>query len=72
MQTRLEILQYFIKTANTANYSAAMRQLRKQEPGKVAIFMKHFKEAFDTGLIDNIEDVEQVALIQALKMIQGN
>ena len=70
MQTRLEILQSFLKKAQESpSYSATMRKLRKDHPEKVVEFMTSFKEAFDTALEDKLEDIESVALMQAIKTV---
>ncbi|HLG26272.1 MAG TPA: hypothetical protein VI423_00635 [Paenisporosarcina sp.] len=72
MQTRLDILQYFVKAAKQkqdATYSATMRRLHKENPEKVMDFMKAFKQAFDDAVSNKIESVEQTALLQAIKSI---
>lgn len=51
------------------SYSSIMRSLRKEHPDKVVKFMKEFKCAFDTAHEQNLEGSEQVALMQAIKII---
>lgn len=53
----------------TTTYSAVMRDLRKNDPDKVKTFMKAFKEAFDQANGEKLDDVESVALLQALQHI---
>lgn len=53
----------------TTTYSAAMRDLRKNNPDKVKNFMKAFKEAFDAANVEKLDDVESIALLQALQSI---
>lgn len=70
MQTRFEILQSFLKTAQDApSYSATMRKIRKDHPDKVTEFMSSFKEAFDEAMEEGLDNVESVALMQAMKNI---
>lgn len=70
MQTRLEILNHFVRTAKEpASYSATMRTLRKKHPEDVQSFMKAFKTAFDAAVSDNLDNVEQIALMQAMKSV---
>ncbi len=73
METRLEMLQYLVKTAKEKqefSYSATMRSLNKNHPEKVKEFMKSFKSAFDAALIDGLnEDVESMCLMQASKEV---
>ncbi|HVI41802.1 MAG TPA: hypothetical protein VM577_14210 [Anaerovoracaceae bacterium] len=53
----------------TTTYSAIMRNLRKNDPDKLKAFMKAFKEAFDQANSEKLDDVESVALLQALQHI---
>lgn len=74
MQTRLELLKDIIKSAKpdsdiVFSYSAIMRHLRKNKPESVSEFMKTFKQAFDLGMSEDIPDIEQVALMEAIKTI---
>ena len=71
MQTRFEMFKDMIKSAKGPDfsYSAVMRHVRKNSPNKLKQFMKTFKEAFDIGMEDNIPDIEQVALMEAIKTI---
>lgn len=49
-------------------YSSTMRQLRKENPEKLTLFMKAFKKAFDEGIKNGIEeDLEQISLLEALQ-----
>lgn len=50
-------------------YSAVMRDLRKNHPDKIKNFMKSFKEAFDQANEERLDDIESVALLQALQHI---
>jgi hypothetical protein len=54
----------------TTTYSAVMRDLNKEAPDKVVEFMKTFKEAFDNALVEELEDPEGIALIQAMKEVK--
>lgn len=73
MQSRVEIFKFFIKEANQNkddfSYSSIMRRIRKQYPNKVHDFMNAFKAAFDSIQDQNIEGSEQVALMQAIKLV---
>lgn len=72
MQSRLEIFNFFLKEANSNknfSYSSLMRRIRKEHPDKVLNFMQAFKEAFDSGQDQNIQGLEQVALMQAAKSV---
>lgn len=73
MQSRIEIFKSFVKEANPNkgdfSYSAVMRKIRKEHPEKIKVFMKAFKDAFDTAQDQNIEGLEQTALMQAVKSI---
>lgn len=72
MQSRLDILKSLLKKANSNtdfSYSATMRKIRKEHPEKVTEFMNAFKRAFDEAQNDEIENIEQVALMQAIKSI---
>lgn len=69
--TRLEILKSLAQgSANQEfSYSAMMRKIRKEHPDKVNDFLKAFKTAFDEAISQDIESVEETALMQAVKMI---
>lgn len=72
MQSRLDILKSLLKKADfnsDFSYSATMRKIRKEHPEKVVEFMNAFKRAFDEAQNDEIENIEQVALMQAIKSI---
>lgn len=73
MEKRIDILRSFLKEANPPRedftYSSVMRRVRKQSPELVTRFMKSFKEAFDFGMMKKIDNIEQIALIQAIKSI---
>ncbi len=71
MQSRFDILKSFLKKANPNDfsYSATMRKIRKEHPEKVVEFMDAFKRAFDEAQNDEIENIEQIALMQAVKSI---
>lgn len=57
-------------TEVTTTYSAMMRKLRKDQPGKVRDFMKAFKNAFDQATAQKLDDSESVALMEAIQMIE--
>lgn len=73
MQSRLDILKSFLKEANPNkddfSYSAVMRRMRKEHPKLVHDFMRAFKNAFDNGQDQNIEGLETVALMEAVKSV---
>lgn len=73
MQSRIEILKSFVKEANPNkgdfSYSAIMRKIRQEHPDKIKDFMRAFKNAFDAALAENIEGIEQAALMQAVKSV---
>lgn len=48
-------------------FSATMRFLNKNYKDKVLTFLKIFKEAFDTALLQDLEDKESLALLEAIK-----
>lgn len=72
-QSRLEILRSFVKEANPNmqdfSYSAIMRQMRKQHPERVKEFMRNFKNAFDAARSEEMDSMEQIALMQAIKSV---
>lgn len=72
METRREMLQALVRNAKPLHdfsYSAVLRHVRKHLPDQVNNFLKAFKEAFDSGMTDNLEDVEHLALMEAIKSI---
>lgn len=53
------------------SYSFIMRNLRKSEDEKRAKeFQKAFKEAYDEAFIEGLENIDDVALLQAIKTIK--
>lgn len=49
-------------------YTSVMRELRQKESeDKIKNFMKEFKEAFDAGLYEGIDEPESAALMMAIK-----
>lgn len=56
-----------LKIAQEVTFSSTMRKLRKETPGKVESFMKHFKEAFERAEADGLENSENYALLEALQ-----
>jgi hypothetical protein len=50
----------------TVTYSSLMRELRKSKPEKVREFMQVFKAAFDAAVEQGLDDLEQVALLEAI------
>jgi len=73
MQSRIEIFKHLLKEANPNkddfSYSAIMRRVRKQHPDKIKTFMRVFKEAFDMGQDQKLDELEQAALLQAIKSV---
>jgi ABC-type nitrate/sulfonate/bicarbonate transport system substrate-binding protein len=73
MQSRIEIFKFLIKKSDINkkdfSYSAIMRDIRKKYPDKVKPFMQAFKEAFEAAKDEEIDDVEQTALMQAIKTV---
>lgn len=73
MQSRIEILKHFVKEANPNkgdfSYSATMRKIRKEHPEKVREFMRVFKKAFDAGRMQDVDGLEQAALMQAIRSV---
>lgn len=68
---RLDILRSLAAESNNQefSYSATMRKIRKDHPEKLSAFLKAFKEAFDSAVSQNVESVEEAALMQAVKII---
>lgn len=59
-----------VSSAETSiTFSAFMRQLRKEHPNDVNKFLSFFKDAFDRASEQNLEDLEQVALLEAIHAI---
>lgn len=74
MTFRAELLNNILKEAKKDklydySYSAILRYLRKNKPDDVLLFLKSFKEAFDTCLSDGLEDFKEIALMQACQAI---
>jgi len=72
---RKKALSYFVELIKIADetvetYSSTIRKLKKEEPEKVIPFMKYFKEAFDQGISEGIEEPEHPALLEALQKIK--
>jgi hypothetical protein len=51
------------------SYSYIVRKLRKGDADRRLKFQKAFKEAFDAGLYEDVEDPSALALIVAMKAI---
>ena len=51
------------------SYSASVRWVRKNDPKKLNSFIKSYKEAFDAALIDELDDPEELALMEAYQKI---
>lgn len=51
------------------SYSFIMRGLRRNKSDKLSQFMKEYKKAFDEAYIEEIEDLEEAALMQAMQKI---
>lgn len=74
MMERKEVLEkMYLKVSaqaeTSATFSAFMRQLRKERPQDVPKFLTAFKQAFDEASQQNLEDIEQVALLEAMHAI---
>lgn len=72
METRRELLQSLVRTAEPLHdfsYSAVLRHVRKHSPDLVTAFLQNFKEAFDAGMEEELDDVEHLALMEAIKSI---
>jgi len=52
------------------SYSYIMRKLRKGDPEKLHKFMAAFKAAFDKAFIEEIEDPDNAALMEAMQVMQ--
>ena len=48
-------------------YSSAMRDLRHNQKDLVEPFMIFFKKAFDEAVLNDLEDPDRIALLQAIK-----
>lgn len=67
---RIDILKSFAQEKQEEfSYSAMIRKIRKEHPDKIKSFLQAFKEAFDFGVSKNIDSIEQLALLQAIKTI---
>jgi hypothetical protein len=55
----------------SVTYSSVMRDLNKVDKSKLDEFMHHFKEAFDGAFLEGLEDMEGVALLQALQKCES-
>lgn len=73
MMRRKKVLEeMYLKVSSTetgATFSAFMRQLRKEQPQDVPKFLTAFKRAFDEASQQNLEDIEQIALLEAMHAI---
>lgn len=58
------------QTNTTSTFSSKMRELRKNNPNLVIPFLKAFKNAFEQGVNDEIENLEQSSLLQAIYEIK--
>jgi len=69
---RIDILKTFAEDIETIDtFSSTMRNLRKKSPEKVTKFLQAFKQAFDLASEQNLDDVEQLALLEALHVISN-
>ena len=68
---RIDILKKLSEnnTETAATFSSTMRDLRKSNPKKVNQFLKAFKQAFDMACEQNLDDVEQLALLEAMHVV---
>lgn len=55
--------------AEDFNYSATMRNLKKESPEKIKPFMIAFKDAFDSAKNQELDGAENIALMEAIKKI---
>lgn len=74
METRKDFFKYYLKASHDNSiadfsYSAVLRYLRKNLPEKVNEFLKTYKESFDLGKEEKLDDVEHLALMEAVKTI---
>lgn len=70
METRYDMIKSLAQDQlHDFSYSAVLRHLRKNNPELVTDFLKAFKEAFDEGVQDDLEDIEQAALMEAIQSI---
>lgn len=51
----------------TTTYSAALRELRKNNPEQVENFMKFFKEAFEKAIENELDNLEEASLLEAFQ-----
>jgi len=51
------------------SYSYIMRELRKEDPDKLHKFMVVFKKAFDKAYVEELEDPDNIALMEALQAV---
>jgi hypothetical protein len=57
------------KTNVHLSYTSVLRDLRKSKKEDVRSFQEKFKEVFEQGLDENLENPEEIALTSALKHI---
>lgn len=70
METRYDMIKSLAQEKlHDFSYSAVLRHLRKNNPELVSDFLKAFKEAFDEGMRDDLDDIEQAALMEAIQSI---
>ncbi|KKN74495.1 hypothetical protein LCGC14_0390120 [marine sediment metagenome] len=67
MDRKSELLTILASTEESVDtYSSTMRELNKNDPKKIQLFMKKFKDAFDNVLDQGLEDNHQdIALEEA-------
>ena len=63
----INIIKNSKQTEVTNTYSSKMRELNKKNPEKVKSFMIAFKNTFDAGLKNKIDDLENTALLEAIQ-----
>lgn len=51
------------------SYSAIMRDLNKNDKGKLEKFMVIFKKVFDEANLEELENADKIALMTAMKSI---
>lgn len=72
--TSVTLLAIAAITGNTdikadISYSSIMRGLRANKSSKLKPFMIEFKKAFDNAYVADLEDIETIALMQAMQKV---
>lgn len=72
MDSRLEFLLRYAEVKPDFTYSAIMRFLNKYYPEKIFPFMENFKEGFDRGCAEELEDPISPALLETCEKLGIN